>query len=86
MLESVALALHGALLQLGLAMLALGLIQYAIQFRRLRAQLRMTPEERREEQREHDGDPTLRSRRRAARDRRLGSIDASSAPSSAEPI
>ncbi|MEW4571133.1 EscU/YscU/HrcU family type III secretion system export apparatus switch protein [Tautonia sp. JC769] len=86
MLRSLALALHGTLLQLGLAMLALGLAHYAIQSHRLRARLRMTPDERREEQREHDGDPSLRSRRRAARDRRLAPIDAPSAPSSAEAI
>ncbi|WP_169977487.1 EscU/YscU/HrcU family type III secretion system export apparatus switch protein [Tautonia rosea] len=71
MLRSLAAALHGALLQLGLAMLVIGLIHYAIQYRRLHAQLRMTPEERREEQRSNDGDPSLRSRRRAARERQL---------------
>lgn len=86
MLRSLALAIHQALLQFGLAMLVIGLIHYAIQFRRLHAQLRMTPEERREEQREHDGDPSLRSRRRAARDRHLAPTEASSPTSAADPI
>ncbi|RUL82944.1 EscU/YscU/HrcU family type III secretion system export apparatus switch protein [Tautonia sociabilis] len=71
LLRASASTMHAAMLRLGLAMLAIGLVDYGMQVRRLNARLRMSPEERREEQRALDGDPGLRARRRAARGRVL---------------
>ncbi|HEX8200899.1 MAG TPA: EscU/YscU/HrcU family type III secretion system export apparatus switch protein [Isosphaeraceae bacterium] len=56
--------LRGLTLELALAMLALGLADYALQARRIEAQLRATPEEHREDLRAVEGDPALRARRR----------------------
>lgn len=76
-------ALHASIFRLGLALLAVGLVHLAFQARQIRRRLQMTPEERREEQRSYEGDPGLRSRRRAARGR---SIAQAEAPSSADPV
>ena len=63
-------SLKDAVILLSLAMAGLGLLDFAMQWGRLEAQLRLTPDEYREEMRSLDGDPALRSRRRrAARDR-----------------
>lgn len=80
-----AAALVGVLLRLGLALLAMGLVDYAMQHRRHAASLRMTPDEHREERRATEGDPALGSRRRAARDRRQA-VAAADGARSAEPI
>ncbi|MBV8232549.1 MAG: EscU/YscU/HrcU family type III secretion system export apparatus switch protein [Planctomycetaceae bacterium] len=58
------LALRDLALRLALATLVLGLIDYGDRSNRLEAQLRMTPEEQREDQRATEGDPALRARRR----------------------
>jgi flagellar biosynthetic protein FlhB len=50
---------------LATATLVLGLIDFALQFRRFEALLQTTPEEHREDQRTAEGDPALRSRRRS---------------------
>lgn len=60
-------AIRHALLQLGFALMAVGLIDFGLQIRRINARLRMSPEEQREERREQDGNPTTRSRQRASR-------------------
>ena len=52
-------------LVLALAVAALGLVDYALQRRRFEAMLRMTDAEHREDLRSNDGDPALRSRRKA---------------------
>jgi flagellar biosynthetic protein FlhB len=57
-------AVQHLVLALGLATLALGLIDFAMQHQRFEALLRMTPEEHREDMRSTEGDPVLRSRRR----------------------
>jgi flagellar biosynthesis protein FlhB len=57
MLRSMAFAL-------ALATLALGLVDFALQYRRFEAMMRMTPDEHREDLKAADGDPALRSRRR----------------------
>ena len=44
--------------------LALGLVDFTLQYRRVAAMLRMTPDEHREDDRAADGDPALRTRRR----------------------
>jgi flagellar biosynthesis protein FlhB len=49
---------------LALAILALGLLDFGWQYRRFEDQLRLTPQEQREDQRVDDGDPALRARRR----------------------
>lgn len=49
---------------LGVALAALGVADYLLRRRRLEASLRLTPEEGRQEQRELEGDPALRNRRR----------------------
>jgi flagellar biosynthetic protein FlhB len=49
---------------LALATLALGLVDFALQYNRFEAMLRMTPDQHREDLRAADGDPALRSRRR----------------------
>jgi flagellar biosynthetic protein FlhB len=51
-------------LWLALAILALGVVDFGLQYRRFEALLRMTPEEHREDQRSMEGDPALRARRR----------------------
>jgi flagellar biosynthetic protein FlhB len=51
-------------LALALATLALGLLDFSLQHRRLEAMLRMTPDEHREDLKSADGDPSLRARRR----------------------
>lgn len=48
---------------MGLALLALGLIDFVGQYRRLEARLRMSPDQEREERKADDGDPELRARR-----------------------
>jgi flagellar biosynthetic protein FlhB len=57
-------ALRQTALALAAATLALGLVDFALQRRRLEAMLRTTPEEHREDQRSMEGDPALRARRR----------------------
>jgi flagellar biosynthetic protein FlhB len=57
-------ALRQTALALSAATLALGVVDYALQYRRFEELLRMTPEEQREDQRSMEGDPTLRARRR----------------------
>ncbi len=52
------------MLSLGVATLALGLVDYAWQRAGLEARLRTTPEEHREDQKAIDGDPAVRDRRR----------------------
>ncbi len=49
---------------LALATLALGLIDFALQYRRFEAMMRLTPDEHREDLKAADGDPALRARRR----------------------
>jgi flagellar biosynthesis protein FlhB len=57
-------SLRGVVAALALATVALGAVDFALQYQRVEAQLRLTPEERREELRAVDGDPALRARRR----------------------
>ena len=56
--------LGGTALALALATLALGLVDFALQYRRFEAMLRTTDQENREDQKAAEGDPALRSRRR----------------------
>ena len=49
---------------LALAIVVLGLIDFAMQYARIETRIRMTPEEFREDLRSNDGDPALRARRR----------------------
>jgi flagellar biosynthetic protein FlhB len=49
---------------LAVATLALGLIDFAMQYQRFETLLRTTPEEHREDQRSMEGDPAVRARRR----------------------
>ena len=49
---------------LALATLALGLVDFALQYSRFEAMLRLTPDQHREDLKAADGDPGLRSRRR----------------------
>ena len=52
-------------------LLALGLVDYVLRYRRFEAMLRTTPEEQREDQRVMEGDPAARAqRRRVARSMR----------------
>jgi flagellar biosynthesis protein FlhB len=73
--------LHAAMFRLGLVLLVLGLAHHALHSRRIAMKLRMTAEERREEQRAHEGDPGLPARRRAARGRSIGTVPAEAASS-----
>lgn len=57
-------ALRHAALVLAAATLALGLADFALQYYRLEALLRLTPEQQREDLRAMEGDPALRARRR----------------------
>lgn len=57
-------ALRQTALALAAATLALGLVDFALQYRRFEDLLRMTPDEQREDQRSMEGDPALRARRR----------------------
>jgi flagellar biosynthesis protein FlhB len=52
------------LLTLAVATLALGLIDFSLQFQQFEALLRLSPEQHREDMRAVEGDPALRSRRR----------------------
>jgi flagellar biosynthetic protein FlhB len=56
-------SLRHLLLTLAVAALALGLVDYALRYRRLGAMLRLTPGEHREDLRSAEGDPALRARR-----------------------
>jgi flagellar biosynthesis protein FlhB len=49
---------------LALATLVLGLVDFALQYNRFEAMMRLTPDEHREDLRAADGDPALRARRR----------------------
>lgn len=49
---------------LAAALIVLGLTDFALRWRRLEAQLRLTPDEQKEELKAADGDPALRSRQR----------------------
>jgi flagellar biosynthetic protein FlhB len=51
-------------LSLAVATLVLGLIDFALQYQRFEAMLRMSPNEHREDLKSADGDPALRARRR----------------------
>ncbi len=62
--RGVADAMRRLALMLGGATVALGLIDFGLQYRRYEAMLRMTPDESREDQRSMEGDPALRARRR----------------------
>ncbi len=62
--QGAASILGGTALTLALATLALGLVDFALQYRRFEAMLRMTDQEHREDQKAADGDPALRARRR----------------------
>ncbi len=55
--------LRSAALAMALATLALGLVDFALQYRRIGAMMRLTPDEHREDIRAADGDPALRGRR-----------------------
>lgn len=69
-------ALKRTALALATATLALGLVDFALQYRRYEEMLHMTPEEQREDQRSMEGDPALRARRRRiARSWRGGSAE-----------
>ncbi|MDR3633610.1 MAG: EscU/YscU/HrcU family type III secretion system export apparatus switch protein, partial [Isosphaeraceae bacterium] len=57
-------ALRHAVLVLAAATLVLGLVDFALQYYRLEALLRLTPEQEREDLRAMEGDPALRARRR----------------------
>jgi flagellar biosynthesis protein FlhB len=62
--------LTGFAYAVGLVLLGLGVLDFALAYRRVEALLRQTPDEQREEQRTVDGDPELRARRlRVARER-----------------
>jgi len=61
---------------LAVAMVVLGLIDFALQYRRFESLLQTTPQEQREDQKSTEGDPALRSRRRGiARSRRVDSAE-----------
>jgi flagellar biosynthesis protein FlhB len=49
---------------LAMATLAMGLVDFALQYQRFEAMMRLTPDQHREDLRAADGDPALRSRRR----------------------
>ena len=69
-------ALKQAALVLAAATLVLGLVDFALQYRRFEELLLMTPDEQREDQRSMEGDPALRARRRRiARTWRGGSAE-----------
>ena len=57
-------ALTRLALVLAAATLALGLVDFGLQWQRLETMLRLTPDEQREEVRSMEGDPALRARRR----------------------
>ncbi|MDB5351250.1 MAG: flagellar biosynthesis pathway, component FlhB [Planctomycetota bacterium] len=57
--------LKGLAYTLGLALLALGLLDYYLALGRVEAMLRVTPDEHREDQKAIDGDPAVRSRRQS---------------------
>ena len=57
-------ALRNLTLALAVAMLGLGLLDYALATQRFEATLRLSPEEHREDLRAAEGDPSLRTRRR----------------------
>ena len=59
-------ALRHLVLTLAAATLALGAIDFGLQYRRFEAMLRLTPEQQREDMRSTEGDPVMRSRRRRA--------------------
>ena len=50
--------------ELALATLGLGLVDFALQYRRFEAMMRLTPDQHREDLKAADGDPGLRARRR----------------------
>ena len=54
----------GAAWTLGLVLLALGVVDYVLRYRRFEALLRTTPDEQREDQRVMEGDPAARAQRR----------------------
>lgn len=70
-------ALYEITCALAVAMLALGVADYGLQYRRLAERLQQTPQEFREDQRASDGDPALRNqRRRLAQARQNEPVDA----------
>ena len=52
---------------LAAVLLVLGLVDYALRYRRFEAMLRTTPQEQREDQRVMEGDPATRAQRRQGR-------------------
>jgi len=56
--------LQSMALMLALATLVMGLVDFALQYQRFEAMMRLTPDQHREDLRAADGDPALRSRRR----------------------
>jgi flagellar biosynthetic protein FlhB len=58
------LLLKGMTTVMALATLVLGLADFALQWQRLEVQLRLTPEEHREDQKAVEGDPAVRARQR----------------------
>lgn len=63
--RAVGTLVRSTLLTLALAVLALGLADYALQRRRFAAMLRMTADEQRADLRSADGDPAVRARRKS---------------------
>jgi flagellar biosynthetic protein FlhB len=64
MARAIGAILRSTAFALAIATLALGLIDFSLQYRRFEAMLRMTPDEHREDLKSADGDPALRARRR----------------------
>lgn len=85
LLSAIRAALQPALVRLGLALLVMGLIDFAFQVRKINTRLRMSPDERREEQRASDGDPGRPARQRSAQVRNRPGIE-TQGPTSAEAI
>ena len=56
--------LRSTAFSLALATLVLGLVDFALQYQRFEAMMRLTPDQQREDLRAADGDPAMRSRRR----------------------
>jgi flagellar biosynthesis protein FlhB len=71
LLDAVVASCGSALVTAALALLALGLADYALAYRRVAARLKMTREDLRREVREQEGDPAIRARRQQQR-RELG--------------
>jgi flagellar biosynthetic protein FlhB len=64
MTAQASLIVFGILRTIAVVLLALGVVDFWLQWRRFEAMLRMTPDQHREELRSLDGDPALRAKRR----------------------